>query len=318
MITSFQSFSFGFALVTLGLLQSGAAYAQGTPAGQPPLQSFEAREQGVYFSVRGGFEHQFKANIDGGGDIGVSRGIFGVAARAEITPDLDGTFAFSYGIDDYRIRNATLMGINPWDDIHTLSASAIFSLALNSDWTIFGGPVLQFARESGADWGDSVSAGGVIGASVRLSDQLTLGGGVGVVTQIEDSARIIPIIRINWQINDRLRLSSRTDSAGSGDSGIELIYTLGGGWEIAGGGAYRFRRFRLDNTGIAPNGVGEETSIPAWIRLTWNGNPNVTVNFYGGLAMGGTLRLENSSGIRLRGEDYDAAGLLGASLSVRF
>jgi hypothetical protein len=273
----------------------------------------------VYFNIRGGFEYQFDADIDGGGSFRSHRLGASITAVSDITPDFDVRFAFGYEFDHYTFDgNTGIGGFNPWRDIHTIGFGVIFGTHLTNEWKLFGGPVFQFSAESGASFSDGFIGGGVIGTTYRVSPDLLLGGGIGVVTQIERSVRIYPVIMIDWQISNQLKLTTHTATNAAGDSAIELVYDWGGGFETAIGGSYRFRRFRLDDSGIAPEGVGQHTSMPIWLRFTYHFSPNFSINAYGGAVFAGELQLRDSGGSLIGKEDYDPAGLVGISGSIRF
>ena len=48
---------------------------------------------------------------------------------------------------------------------------------------------------------------------------------------------------------------------------------------------YNQRRFRLDGSGVAPDGGGEDTSIPLRVRVGWNINQYISLQFLGGVAL---------------------------------
>lgn len=275
-------------------------------------------DRSIYFSINGGFEHQFRTDLRRGGAFDVSRGWVGFGVRTEVTDDTSITARFNYNLHKYDFRSGGNFGSDPWDDIHTMNFGAIITTALNNEWSLFGGPVFQFARESGASWSDSFIGGGFIGARYEFNDDLTIGGGVGVVSQFDTSPRVFPIIVLDWHINDEFRITSTTAASASGESGIEAVYTVGGGWEAAIGVANRFSRFRLDNGGIAPDGIGQDYSIPLWGRITHHFGPQFSLNLYGGASLGGHLRLEDSDENRVARDSYDAAPFVGVSGSLRF
>ncbi len=270
------------------------------------------------FTVYAGAESSLEADVEGGGDLDVFRMRFGVTGKAGLTRDLDLAVSIGYGLDLYDFSGTTrLGGIEPWENIHTLSVGALLSLDMNNDWTVFAGPVFQFAREDNVDLDDSFIGGGVVGATYEVSSALTVGGGIGVVSQIEDDARFFPVIVLEWEISDTLRLTSQTTGA-AGRSGLELVYDLGNDWETAIGGSYDFRRFRLDDTGIAPDGVGEETRLPIRARLSYRAGNHFIIDLYAGIAMSSELSLEDTDGTLLGQEDVDPAGLLGVTLTISF
>ena len=275
----------------------------------------------LQFTAGARFEHQFKSEIDDGGSMTVSRFNAGLGVGAPITDRLSINGLLRYEYDHYRFRGSSgaFGGDQPWRNVHTVSFGAVLNADLTNDWRVFGGPIFQFSGESGARATDSFIGGGIIGTSFDFSDDLTIGGGVGIVSQIEDSVRVFPVIVLNWQITEELRLSSQSARSASDFGGLELIYQFHPQWEVAFGGAYRFRRFRLDSSDTdASRGVGQDSYLPLWGRITYNFAPQASVTAFGGASLNGRLDLEDRDGNRLAREDYDNASFVGVALNVRF
>lgn len=266
-----------------------------------------------------GFEYSFDGDLDNGGDLSIFRIRAGVTGKTSLSDITDISVSFDFGVDLYNFDGTTgFGGVDPWEDIHTFGIAAILSADLTNEWTVFGGPVFQIAREDNADLGDSFIGGGVIGASYQVDSDLTVGGGLGIVSQIEDDARIFPVFIIHWQINDDLYLTSNTSAGASGKSGIELVYNLGNGWEAGIGGYYEFIRFRLDSDGIAPDGVGEELRYPVLGRLSANLGDYMDVDFYAGFTMSSEVELADSTGLILGSDDLGSAAILGVMVNLSF
>lgn len=267
------------------------------------------------------FEYDFETDIDGGGDYAVQRYGFGVIGDTDLTEDVSLSFGTTYALDRYNFNGVTRFGgVDPWDDIHTFDVRARVNWKLANDWGLFAGPVLRWAREDGGDWDDSFTGGAVVGGTYRASSDLSVGLGVGIITQIEDDARFFPIFMVNWRINDQWRLRSATDEAAGGafGGGLELIYDLGDKWEAGVGFRYEFHRFKLAKSGVVPGGVGEETRIPLYGRLSYAMSDNIDLNLYLGVSAQSELRLEDSSGAKIGDEDADPVGLIGLSLRIKF
>ena len=80
-----------------------------------------------------------------------------------------------------------------------------------------------------------------------------------------------------------------------------------------------FDRFRLDDQGIAPDGVGQDESTPPFsMRASLQINPSLRVEAIAGAVFGGMLRLEDEDGNRIEEQDYDIAPFLGIFGSVTF
>lgn len=273
------------------------------------------------WSLHGGAEYQFETDIDDGGDFSVARGGIGFTTRTKFNEDVSLTFRLDYNLDAYDFSSAaSSLGVSdPWDEIHTVSLGAVLSVDAGSEWTLFGGPILQLSGEAGADFSDAIQGGGLFAVSYRVSDTLTIGGGLGVVTQIEDDVRVFPVFVLNWQITDTLSVRNTSASGAGTRSGLELVCDFDPNWEAAFGGAYQFKRFRLDDrSNAADEGVGEDSAIPIWGRLTYRLSNNGRINFYAGVVLGGELELETSGGDGIGSSDYDPAAVVGISGSIRF
>lgn len=242
-----------------------------------------------------------------------------VGAIVTLSDSLDMNLRLRYGLDFYEFSEGDgFGGGEPWDTIHTATAAAIFTYQAADDFKVFGGPVFQSSRESGADFGDSISVGATLGVTYEFTQEFQAGFGLGVVSEIEDDITLYPIFILNWHIANDLRVDTRAGAGTFGLAGAELIYTGVGGWEFAFGGAYYKSRFRLDDDTPEPDGVGETSAIPFWLRATWLVTDRASVDFILGGNTFGTIRLESDDGDGVEDEDYDMASFLGVYGHLRF
>lgn len=84
------------------------------------------------------------------------------------------------------------------------------------------------------------------------------------------------------------------------------------------GGRYESLRFRLDNRGPAPDGVGEDRSVPVYLSATDSQGRDLQISAIGGVELNGVLRLEDSEGRRLARDNYETTPFLGATFNLRF
>jgi hypothetical protein len=301
-------------VVCAGAAFTGAAFAQD----EFPAPSDRTLDN-LNLSGHGGVMYQFDTDLDKGGDFNVVRAGLGLTSRIEFDQDLSLSLRGDYQLDYYDFSNNGIVGgADLWDDIHTISLGAILHYEASDDWEVFAGPVLQFSFEGGADVADAVTFGGIFGAAYTVSDSLTIGGGLGITSQIEDDVRLFPVFIVNWQITDRLAMrNSALIGAGNRD-GVELIYTIDDHWEAALGGGYTFNRFRVDGASAFNDGVGQDSSIPIWARLTYAMGENVRISFYGGVLTGGELRVQDDDGDSVANSDYDPAPIVGLAGTIRF
>jgi hypothetical protein len=72
---------------------------------------------------------------------------------------------------------------------------------------------------------------------------------------------VFPYITVNWQMTERLRLINPSRTSPAGPAGLELVYAIDKYWETGLGAAYRSYRFRLEEDGPIPNGIGEYKTV---------------------------------------------------------
>ena len=304
------------------LVLSAAAAAQQPPDDgvfAPPEDEPHWPEPGVEFPLQGAFIHQFESNIDGGGSFKVNR--FYVQPRVDWLVDrrLSVSAGIGYSFDGYDFSGFNgLVGLDPWDDVHTLRLSGMVRWMPDDKWTVFAAPTIRFAAENGASFSDGLHGGGFVGFSYKISDSLTLGPGFGALTQIEDDVSVFPVLLLDWQITDDLALRTGRGLGATQGPGLVLAWEFARHWEFVFGGRYESQRFRLNDTGPVPDGVGEESSFPLYGGFTWAPSRNVNLSIVGGVNFAGSLRLDASDGTTVAKQDYDPAGFFGAILTIRF
>lgn len=298
---------------------------QSTEPAASPLG--EAESSPFDFTVAAGYIYQFDSEPDNADSFTVGHLSAGAGMNWRLSPDASLMFRINYGFDNYDFGDGAdpfggVPGQSPWGDISTIEFGAILNYSVSDDFSLFGGPILGFAGETDADWGDSFIGGGVAGGSYAFSKNLRLGGGVGVISQIEDDVKVILVPVVEWKLSDNWRIStgntSNSSDLGVALTGIELIWTLSDKWQLSLGGAYSYSRFRLNDDGPAPDGVGEDESWPLWLRAVWNVTDRVQLEGIGGLMLGGEISLSTSAGSVVESSDYDGGYFLGVMGSVRF
>jgi hypothetical protein len=151
-----------------------------------------------------------------------------------------------------------------------------------------------------------------VGVDFRPSKTLYISLGVAVISQIEDDTRVTPSVGLNWLPSERwaVRVGAVPASGGAATAG-EVAYRVTAPVELGLGLLYHQRRFRLDDSGPAPQGVGEDNNLPVRLRLGWDITPQIALHLLGGVALGGEVRLEDRNGNRINKQDYDPAPYIG-------
>jgi hypothetical protein len=191
------------------------------------------------------------------------------------------------------------------------------SFVLSDGWNIGVTPSFDWFEEDGAKTSDSLVWGATLTAVKRFADGNLLGVGVGAFDRLEDSG-VFPFPIVNWQFGENWRLINPLAAGPTGPAGLELDYLFDNDWSVGVGAAYRRVRFRLDQSGPTPNGIGEIRGVPVFLRVSNTYARTYTLNLYAGLVAGGELRVEDSSGNELQREDFDLAPLFGFNFTARF
>jgi hypothetical protein len=262
--------------------------------------------------------YQFDGDLDSGGSSGYTAVLMSFGGTLPL--DARSSIGFRLRLDgeDWRFSDPVgFGGVAPWDRLYRAGISIPYSLRTEDGWRFALTPTLESAAETGARTSESLEYGATASIAKALTPDLTLGIGVGAFDKIEETSAF-PFLVIDWRINERLRLTNPFAAGPAGPAGLELSYRFDSGWTAGLGAAYRSYRFRLDEDGPFPNGVGEHRFIPVFLQLGHALTDSLSLSLYAGLATATRLRVERSDGHQLFEEDQDPTAMLGLSLIGRF
>lgn len=294
------------AIALLGSL-AGAADAQTAPDG--PWR----------FGVTLSGAHMFDASLDGGGEMSVNRWF----AQASLNYDLDRRTGVGLivggGVEDYDFSGgAALGGGVPWGQINEVRVGIPVRFSPAEKVDVFAIAAMRWHAEDGASLDDGRTEGLIAGATYQISDRLRIGPGIGVFSQIEDGAAVFPILLVDWRISERLSFSTGSGFAATQGPGVALNWQATDALRLGIGARTEDSRFRLDDSGPAPGGVGEERGVPIYLTADWRPIPTASVTAVAGVKVAGSLRLEDSRGRTLAKDDFDPAPFLGLAGALRF
>jgi len=266
------------------------------------------------------YAHLFNSKIDDDmGEFDLDQLRFRVKGNTSITDDFSLAYGFRYEYDGFNFAEDGFFGAGqPWSDIHTVQFNLGGIWSIDDHWSVFAGGVFRFARETDADWGDSLEAGGAAAVSYRFSDTLTIGGGLGVITQLEDDPLFYPVIIVDWEIIDRLVLTTRVSTGWANETGIELVYHWTDNWDVGIGAAYDYQRFRINDEGPIAGGVGEFTALPFFGFVNWKPLPAFNASIYVGVNTYGEFKAVRSNGSTAANPTYGMGFMLGAQGTISF
>jgi hypothetical protein len=271
-------------------------------------------------SLNGGFAAQTESDLkDTEGAFSVNRWF--LAAGVDYVWDRRTSLGISFGAGEstYDFTGLTANGGEaPWGTAEDQRLSLIGRFGFGETGSVIIIPSYRYNGEKDSDSGEARTWGLLAGAAWRISEDLTIGPGIGVFSQLEDSSRVFPILVIDWNITERWSLSTGRGLAASQGPGLTLSYQFRPTWSFGLAGRYEDVRFRLDETGPVPNGVGRDKSFPMVLSAAWDPTPKVGLSLFAGAEIAGELELQDPDGVTVESSDYDAAPLLGFSFNVKF
>jgi hypothetical protein len=288
------------------------------------LSTAAARAQGAQrgpfvFSLAAAAAYQFDTGLDQQGSFAVSRWF--VQPGVGYAWDRRNSVSVSLGAGENRYDfsgSTDIGGGTPWRNIRDVRASVPIRLAPAERIDVIVIPSVRWNAESGAALHDGRTEGVLAGATWRFGPDLAIGPGIGWFTRLGDGHTAFPILALDWNITDTLSLSTGRGLAASQGPGLTLTWTASARVDLALAGRYETVRFRLDDAGPAPGGIGEDRSVPLVASVAYRPSPAASVTAFAGAEFLGRLRLEDPDGNRIDAADYDPAPLVGLAFRARF
>lgn len=261
---------------------------------------------------------QFATDMDGGGQFEVQRHLLRLDASRSITPHWTAGLGFSLDYEQWEFSNITgLHSVNVWEEIIRPGLSVPIFYVPSKNWRWGMIPSITYAGASGAKTSKSLSYGTVLSGTYVFHPGLMVGLGAGIFERL-GQFEMFPYIVVNWKLNDQLRLTNPFSAGPVGPAGMELVYSPLPKMEIGVGGAYRSYRFRLDDSSLVTNGIGEVEFWASFFRIGWKVGHAYRVDINGGLLLDGSIAIEDDSNHNLGKSAFDTAPFIGLTLQGKF
>jgi hypothetical protein len=298
-------------LLAAGVLLGLTGVASGQEAA-PPASVW-------YYKVEGQADHEFDTDINSGGSFDVTRSKLGASAtylkseRDSIGVGLR-VARWDYGFDG----TTGFGGLDPWDTVNELSFGVPYRWGPTEHIDVLLVAAVQSRWESGADMSDGVTGNMLAAVSYRVSDSFSIGPGFGINSQLDDSAQIFPYLLFDWQITDNLTLASRGATRAVDGPQVALSWQASPKFSLTFGAGYEDLRFRMDDSGPAPDGVAEESGWPLYLSASWGGRGGLEVFGFAGYKVSGSLQFQDKDGVSVATANYDPTPFLGGGLRLRW
>ncbi len=288
----------------------------------PPPLPLEVLEVTPGAPLSAAVVNQFPSGVSGGGSLRV----FSVYSKGgysyRVNENLQIGLAAHYEYDDFSFTGLNFYAPQPWNHVHSFGGSGSVLYTLSHKWSLLFAPFIGAAGENGADWSRALIYGGAAAAIYSFDKDRSIGFGMGAKYNLEQTS-FFPLVLLNWNFNEWVRLSTPYRAGPDGPGGVELTFfplKKNKDLRIGLGGTYLSKRFRLSqsNSYNLANGIGEYDTIPLFARLSYRILPVVDLNLYGGASVYNYIRVEDSRGGRLFHTHQNVAPFIGIGLSLNF
>jgi hypothetical protein len=290
---------------SLGLLAlASPSWADDTTSGYSGLESMDAPAIEQKLQINPGFTYTPAAdfNQDNLGDVSVWR--LDLPARYTITME-EGEIALGafYEYSEYDFSDLGGIGTQ---DFNTLAFNAAWKSMINDKWGYFVYGGFGWSASTEASFDDGFTGVGAAGGRYVCSSNLNFGFGLGVASQLEDDPVVLPVIIVNWQINDDWALRVLNGATISYDISGEKRIILDAGLK------YQMRQYRLEDDAAVT-----ERMIMAEFGATYRFSPMFALRGFVGVCAGRTFEVRQD-GDRLANKDVEAAPYFGVRALVTF
>ncbi len=259
--------------------------------------------------------YQGSADLNGGGSFSASRAFLRGAAIYRFDQDTSAGLSVSLGQFDYDFDG---VANQPWRNIRDVRISAPVRFRVGGSGQAFVVPQLRWDYQSGAQASDGMTYGLFAGLAWQVNPALRIGPAFGAYSQLEDGVDVFPALLVDWDIAERWNLSTGTGPGATRGPGLSLRYRATDTLSVALSVRSEQVQFRLDDQGLAPGGVGQDSSIPIALSVSYDPNPGVSLTAFVGAELNGELKLKDTNGMTLNALSYDTAPIAGLAFRLRF
>ena len=278
------------------------------------------QNKSISVNLDGGLAFQSSADLkDSEGSFSVNRWFASIGLNYAWNTRNSIGISFGGGGSKYDFDDLTGIGDgNPWEEIEESRISITGRFGFGDTGSIILIPTARYSGEKDSKTSDGRTYGLFAAAAWRISEDLTIGPGIGIFSRLENSTRIFPILVIDWDISERWNLSTGRGLAASQGPGLTLSYSLSRSWSLGIAARHENVEFRLAENGSTPGGVGRDKSLPMVATVNWDPKPTVNLSVFAGLEFNGKLKLKNALDELVDESSYDPAPLFGATFKFRF
>lgn len=277
-----------------------------------------ARRPDVSFFVEGGGRYSSAAELDGtNADVSVARLRAALGLSFRVNDDTDFILRLGNEFSFYEFENGAgiVPGMpavdEPFDSVRSTTLTPLLRSLPETGWQWTLGGRVTSAAEPGADFNDSIAAGGFALASYDIAENFRLGAGVNIVTRLEGGLFVFPIPVIQWDIADDLRI-------GTTERGFGLTYFIDANWRIGADVTFMRREYRLADDNAIPGGSFTDIRVPVALAVTYSPSPKTVITGRIGSEVIGDLEFNDRNESEVASYDLSPTLMVGLDLRIAF
>lgn len=290
----------------------------GTDAGDADNPLTRPARPAFGFFVEGGGRYSSPSELDGtNAEVSVARLRAALGITHRVRDDLDLILRLGNEFSFYEFDNGAgivpgMPGVDePFDSVRATTFTPIIRYTPPTGWNWSLGGRVTSAGEPGADFDDSIAAGGFVLASYDIAENLRLGAGLNVVTRLEGGLFVFPIPVVQWDINEQLRL-------GTTERGFGLSYAVRPAWRAGIDVGFMRREYRLADDNAIPGGSFTDIRVPVSFSLTYSPDPRTVISARIGSEVFGDLEFNDRNQNEVASYDLSPTLMLGLDLRIAF
>jgi hypothetical protein len=196
-----------------------------------------------------------------------------------------------------------------------VGADLMYQAMCTEKWGYFGYAAGQLSADTDANLSDGLLGTFAAGARYVHSPTLSVNFGLGYATSLEDDGYVLPLIAVNWQINDRWALRTL--------NGATVSYDLTGDKKhlLDFGVNFQRREYRLPKSSSFNVGAKDASLIDKGVNIevgyTHNFSETIAVRGFAGVAAGRNYEVRMNDH-KVGDVDVDPGMFLGVRGVIKF
>lgn len=270
-------------------------------AGGPP---------GLTFELRPNTQYTFEADLDdASGKVSIFRAGVGlgmsapVGDRARFLLNVDSEWS-NYDFSGVNGLLQTGPGDGPIEDAWLVRIAPGLVYQVDENWGVTGGGIIELAWEDDADMSEAATYGGYVGARYSFAPGQSITFGVIAKTQLEDDTQFLPLLGLEWQLNDHMLLEND-------GLGLRLTAVINDHWRASIFGRYEQREYRLNEDALATEGVTSDVRVPVGVALIWRPSASVSIRGHAGVIVYQKYEVDDANGNEVGSDETDPAAFVG-------